>query len=222
MDKGDKITLDQLREKMVNPKTTKEDLKPYFRFSADAGPFTASLEVNPATVEMPQTAEGRARSALLLNWANSWCRMNRRRQFEQRRAEGYAGPLIVSEGDSWFEYPIALNDVIDDLLDDYAILSLDAAGDTLQNMLSEGEYISALESTGASVLLFSGGGNDLLAGGRLAEHLRDYEEDLPPNTSCFRRFNMFWGMPLDGMIACSGSRRSAFLMSPSLDMVMTM
>lgn len=64
------------------------------------------------------------------------------------------------------------------LLDDFAILSLDAGGDTLQNMLEQSEFVEAIKTTGASIMLFSGGGNDLLAGGHLAEHLRDHDAAL--------------------------------------------
>jgi hypothetical protein len=99
----------------------------------------------------------------------------------------------VSEGDSWFQYPILLDDVIDVLLEDYAILSLDAGGDTLQNMLEKREFIPAIKMTNASLMLFSGGGNDLLAGGNLAEHLRDFDPKLSPEQHLLPSFRHVLG-----------------------------
>ena len=43
------------------------------------------------------------------------CRLRRRWAFEAKISEGYAGPIIVSEGDSWFQFPILLDDTIDNL-----------------------------------------------------------------------------------------------------------
>ena len=45
--------------------------------------------------------------------------MRRRWAFESRLAGGYNGPIIVSEGDSWFQYPLKLEDVS---ADDYAAI----------------------------------------------------------------------------------------------------
>ena len=76
-------------------------------------------------------------------------------------ADGYKGPVLVSEGDSWFQYPIKLEDTIDHLYaKGFAVRSLDAAGDTLENMLKDREYVDAIGEAKASIFLFSAGGND--------------------------------------------------------------
>jgi hypothetical protein len=173
-----KISIEGLRRKLADPTTTADDLKKYFTTDPESAPFVADLMLNEATVDVPQTPDALQRSALLMNWANAWSRMQRRRAFEDKLAGGYDGPIIVSEGDSWFQYPILLEDVIDVLMTDFAVRSLDGAGDTLKDMVEEEEYLDAIGVTGASILLFSGGGNDLLAGGHLADHLRDYESTL--------------------------------------------
>lgn len=173
-----KITLDQLMRKLADPATTEADLRPYFTLTDGSGPFAPMLAFDPARVAVPDDDAPGIRSALALDWLNGWCRARRRGRFEERMAGGYRGPVIVAEGDSWFQYPLLLRDTIDVLLDDYAILSLDAAGDTLSNMIGSGEYLTALKATNAQILLFSGGGNDLLAGGNLAEHLHAFEEGL--------------------------------------------
>ncbi|NLD68641.1 MAG: caspase family protein [Limnobacter sp.] len=75
-----------------------------------------------------------------------------------------------------------LKDVIDHLLDRGRLVSsLDEAGDTLDNMVKQREYIGELQRTGASILLLSAGGNDVLGGSNLAHHLRDEDETLPPS-----------------------------------------
>lgn len=73
--------------------------------------------------------------------------------------------VLVSEGDSWFQFPLFLEDVIDQIFDDFTIWSVDAAGDTLQNMvLNDAEYLQALRQNKTEVraFLFSGGGNDIV------------------------------------------------------------
>ena len=63
-----------------------------------------------------------------------------------------------------------------------------AAGDLLENMAAEREYIDALDAGGAEVLLLSGGGNDLVAGGELAQHLRPFDPRLQPAQYLRRSF----------------------------------
>lgn len=176
-----KLTIPEVQRKIADPATPPEELSRYFLADeAESGPFDPALRYNPETVELPATDEMRARGDVLLTGANGWARLRRRWAFESRLAGGYEGPVLVSEGDSWFQYPLRLVDTIDHLTRDYAILSLDAAGDTLQNMFDEGEYLGAIQGTKASVFLFSGGGNDVLGGGNLSAHLRDFDPSLSP------------------------------------------
>ena len=174
-----RITLEELSQKMSDPDTDPKDLAPYFVEDPDASdPFSPAIALNPETVEIPATPDENARSALLLNSANGIARQHRRSVFYRRLSRGYSGPIIVEEGDSWFQYPILLHDTIDVLQESYAILSLSGAGDTLANMVARAEYRRAIEETGATILLLSGGGNDLVAGGQLARHLRRFDPAL--------------------------------------------
>jgi endonuclease G len=106
--------------------------------------------------------------------ANGLSRAIRDVRYRQKRRSGYSGPIIVSEGDSWFQYPIRLDDIIDNLSVRYAVRSLGAAGDTLANMLAHAEYREAIERERADFFLFSASGNDVLGGGALAEMLNPY------------------------------------------------
>lgn len=179
----DKITLAELAEKVSDPTTPRDELARYFRVNQDAGdPFDPVVEIDPAMVHVPDTADARSRSALILNGANWLERNGRQSRFYRLLSKGtYTGPIIVEEGDSWFQYPFKLWDVIDVLMEKYAVLSLSAGGDTLENMVRKAEYRKALGDTGASILLLSGGGNDLVANGNLAQHLRAFDPALGAN-----------------------------------------
>lgn len=166
----------------ANPRTNPASLRKYFLLDEqETDAFAPQLKINPATVDVPPTPEGRARGDMAINIANSTARMRRTLIFNERIAGGYDGPVIVSEGDSWFQFPILLDDTIDHLIArGYAVRSLDAAGDTLDNMIGEGEYLKAIVQTGATVFAFSAGGNDVLGGGALADHLRNFDPARSP------------------------------------------
>jgi lysophospholipase L1-like esterase len=177
-----RISLDELMRKAANPRTNPASLRRYFLLDEEeTEAFAPQLKLNPATVNIPPTPEGRARGDMAINIANSTARMRRTLIFNQRIANGHDGPIIVSEGDSWFQFPILLDDTIDHLIArGHAVRSLDAAGDTLENMIKEGEYLKAIVQTGASVFAFSAGGNDVLGGGALADHLHNFDPARSP------------------------------------------
>lgn len=185
-----KISVDQLMSKMADPNMDESELSPYFIPDTDnSGPFNPALKLNPDTVQIPTGPNALERSALVMNSANWFARLSRRNKFQKIIASGYDGPIVISEGDSWFQYPVFLKDVIDHLYENYAILSLGAAGDLLKNMADKQEYIKALRDTGASILLLSGGGNDLVAEGALALHLEEFDPDLMPEDYLLPSFN---------------------------------
>lgn len=99
-------------------------------------PFTPVIRVNPATVAMP---DEEVRSALVLNSLNWAVRLVRNAQFYRKLSEGCSGTLIAAEDDSWFQYPWTLHGVIDQAVDDFAVLCTSAAGDLLENMARESE-----------------------------------------------------------------------------------
>lgn len=169
---AEKITAEELRQKLLDPHLPESELAPYFVVDEGASEaFAPELAINPATVSDAITVTT-ARSAGLLSLANSAARLRRRIAFEARLAdEAYRGPVIVSEGDSWFQFPILLKDTIDWLSEDYAILSLDAAGDTIADIEKQSEFYAPIRKFGASIFLLSAGGNDLLSSSNLAQHL---------------------------------------------------
>jgi lysophospholipase L1-like esterase len=86
----------------------------------------------------------------------------------------------VAEGDSWFQYPLLVKDILDHLYRVYAIRSYAKAGETLENYMMDREYLEAVEKEEARFFLVSGGGNDIL-GAKFRESLRD-EPDPADNT----------------------------------------
>ncbi len=179
-----KITVEELGRKLSDLSIPEADLAQYFQADEIASQaMRPELKLNPDTVKVPPAtdAEGRARSAELLNSANFICKLRRAARYQQMVSSGsYKGPLIAAEGDSWFEFPFILLDVIDWAFNDYAVFDRSEAGDTLENMVRRGEYLEALERTGGRLLLLSGGGNDMVAGGNIAAHLREYDKNLTP------------------------------------------
>lgn len=91
---------------------------------------------------------------------------------------------IVAEGDSWFQYPILVQDILDHLYRLYAIRSFAEAGDTMENYMKEREYVDPIAEEQAIFYLVSGGGNDIL-GKQFRGSLRDTPD---PNDATPRRY----------------------------------
>lgn len=188
-----KITVEELGKKLADLSVPEEDLSRYLLVDEERStPTRPALKFNPETVKIPPASdtEGRGRSAAILNGTNFIARLRREARYNRIVGSGqYSGPLIAAEGDSWFQYPFLLQDVIDHLFDTYAVYCRSEAGDTLENMVRKREYLDALERTGGRILLLSGGGNDLVAGGELAAHLRDFDKTLTPAEHLRPSFN---------------------------------
>ncbi|ATE59010.1 caspase family protein [Thauera sinica] len=178
-----RITPAELNRKLTDLSIPESELAQYFLTDEESsGFFDPKLQLNPETVDLPTDPDERhTRSEAAMNFANGIARMRRRLRFDSMLADGYKGPVLVSEGDSWFQYPIRLEDTIDHLYTKgFAVRSLDAAGDTLENMLKDREYVDAIRETKASIFLLSAGGNDALGGGNLSAHLRNFDPALSP------------------------------------------
>lgn len=96
--------------------------------------------------------------------------------------------VILAEGDSWFQFPVFIKDIIDwlDERPDYAIDSMAYAGDWLANMLYQGKYVTALQQLDPDVFLISGGGNDLVTDCRLASFVNTNSNFLQPQADSIK------------------------------------
>lgn len=83
---------------------------------------------------------------------------------------GLAYVRIYAEGDSWFQFPVFITDIIDWLNKSkrYLIYSEAFGGDWITNIIYEGQYIPSLSIHSPHYFLVSGGGNDLVGNSRLA------------------------------------------------------
>jgi N-acetylmuramoyl-L-alanine amidase len=162
--------------------------------------FTPALEFKPAVRNWDIAEEEGVLGDIAVSVANRISRAKRRVQYELKMLGGFDGLRIASDGDSWFQYPVLLRDIINVLSDDpdKAILSVDGAGDEVAQMLREKEYDGALRMTKGHVLLFSAGGNDLLGGGRFLDILKPFTagaapEDLVKDTQLRQRIDTIIG-----------------------------
>ena len=109
-----------------------------------------------------------------LRWLNALKNERRRSRYNAqiKRFAHRSDPLkkIVAEGDSWFNYPIVLSDIIDFIAmeNDTAVYSLAAGGDWLLNMIAAREYVDGLSVHQPEFFLMSGGGNDVGGMSRVA------------------------------------------------------
>ena len=165
------------------------EARPYFTGNKDLSPpFNPIIEVDRSRVMLDEFDEFRLEGAYAMNWANGVCRWRRQRAFEWRRGALHETlPVIVAEGDSWFQFPILLADVVDQFDSDYYVWCVSAAGDTLENMVNSApEYLEAISLHGPrpKVFLFSGAGNDFVGEepdgtSVLFRVLRDHEPGRP-------------------------------------------
>ncbi|MDP5220457.1 trypsin-like peptidase domain-containing protein [Ruegeria sp. 2205SS24-7] len=189
-----KITLNDLRQMILDETVSDEEIAQYLMEDTDAPPaFSPRVSINPEMVDDQGLEADVAMAAF-----NSWSRRRRQRKYRRKIAGGWTGLKIVSEGDSWFQYPFLLKDTIDHLFDDYAIFSLGAAGDLVSAMLAQDEMHDAIRAENPHVFLLSGGGNDLLGDGRLATAVHPFDpareaEDYP-NQNFAARLNEVLGI----------------------------
>jgi hypothetical protein len=170
-----KISVKQLENMLLDIDTPDAEIRPFIVESAEEStPLNPVVKVNPAKVEVNYLEGAIALGSL--NGISRW----RRQQRYRRRLQGWTGMRIVSEGDSWFQYPFLLDDVIDNLFDDHAIFSLDAAGDLISDMVRQNELVSAVVQEQPHVVLLSGGGNDVLGGARLSTMLPSFQQGRAP------------------------------------------
>jgi lysophospholipase L1-like esterase len=113
---------------------------------------------------------------------NSYSRRYRQQRFHARMDRGWSGLRIVSEGDSWFQFPLLVEDMIDHLSPRHAVYSLGQGGDTLEAVLSQRfeELFPALERIRPDCVLISGGGNDMVKDGGLARLVHEYRDGASP------------------------------------------
>ena len=106
-----------------------------------------------------------------IGFLNKSSQNNKSRIFSEKMNNGFISKkthpenkIVLVEGDSWFEYPLFLHDVTDNLVDqdNLAVYSLAAGGDWVSNMISGSEYQQEYLKLKPDVFILSGGGNDIV------------------------------------------------------------
>ncbi len=90
-------------------------------------------------------------------------------------------PTVVAEGDSWWLHQL-IKDVVDHISSDFNVCSIAGAGDTAQDMVLRADYLGPLKKEGSKVLLFSGGGNDILGEGKIEQIMLPEDASQPITT----------------------------------------
>ncbi len=183
----EKISYEYYLSMLQNIDMEDEDILEYSIVKSNKG-FDVELKPNPDLVIMTQDQQDRENA---LKIGNGIARLRRRAEFNHRMKNNDRRPVLVSEGDSWFQFPFLVKDVIDHLSNDYSIWSVGAAGDTAKNMVfglpgsGKTEYMRALDRQKNKVqgFLFSAAGNDIIGEDpdtkeqALQNLLRDYNGD---------------------------------------------
>ncbi|MEM6630292.1 MAG: SGNH/GDSL hydrolase family protein [Bacteroidota bacterium] len=147
------------------------DLSP--QFIADTLGVDISLVLNKAEAD-----EG------IIGFLNEFARQARERKYHQKTTHDPDILKIVSEGDSWFQFPIYVKDIIDWINKEksMSVYSLGAGGDWIYNILHQREYVKALQkANNPQFFLISGGGNDLLQDARIKELCHPYDAEFEKN-----------------------------------------
>ncbi len=157
-----KITYSEYLDLARDPETDDDVLLSYSRIERGQGGFDFTIKPDPEKVEI--TAEDEEfENAMQIG--NGLARFRRQMRFRRRKFFGSDLPVLVSEGDSWFQFPLLVREIIDQLDDDYLIWSVGAAGDTAENIVyGRAEYLKALKKQKDDVrgFLFSAAGNDII------------------------------------------------------------
>jgi hypothetical protein len=120
--------------------------------------------------ELTRTSNANTGMAGMLNQLSTSNRKKRFNRKIKKLKEGVQYKIIYAEGDSWFQFPLFINDIIDWLSkkEGYIVYSDAYGGDWITNIIYESQYVSALSVLKPSFFLISGGGNDLVGNNRLA------------------------------------------------------
>jgi hypothetical protein len=157
-----KITFIEYLELARNPEIEDDVLLSFSRIERGQGGFDFTIKPDPKKVEL--TAED-VEFENAMQIGNGLSRFRRQARFRRRKLFGSDLPVLVSEGDSWFQFPLLVREIVDQLEDDYLVWSIGAAGDTAQNIVfGRAEYIKALSKHKDDVrgFLFSAAGNDII------------------------------------------------------------
>lgn len=166
---GERVTLEELKRKVLDLGVSDRELRGFFLGEAGASRgLVPGITVNRQRVEVAREEEFSLAGDVLGGFFGRLYRLRRALEFNADIALDPRRPVIVAEGDSWFQFPALLQDVVDQLHQRGFAMRCDSMpGDTLANMLAMGQYLPAIEaqlSAGRDLraFIFSAAGNDVI------------------------------------------------------------
>lgn len=111
---------------------------------------------------------------MAINVFTGLSRAIRNGEFKRRIRQDPDQLRVVEEGDSWFQYPALLDEVIDNVVQEFAVYSLSAPGDTAEEMALHSEHVAKIRKYKPDVFMLSMGGNDVLGEGRFVHLLNNH------------------------------------------------
>jgi hypothetical protein len=156
----EKIRFNDLKKKLQDPAIPDYEIEKYL-MPARGRPFSPWVALTPDVVDVPEGLTG----DVLRGALNDIVRARRQAEFNLRLASGENKPVLVAEGDSWFHFPLpSVDDIVQQLSQDFLIWTVAGAGDTAAEMVRSGEYLRALNQHANRVagFLFSAAGNDVI------------------------------------------------------------
>ncbi len=121
-----------------------------------------------------------------IGFLNRRARNKRNKEYDRKIHRNKGAIKVVSEGDSWYQYPIFLNEIVDWICknDQIAVYSLGFGGDWVANIFTEREFVSKLAEIQPDFFMLGGGGNDLMSDKRIKKFVHAYSSaflDIPSN-----------------------------------------
>lgn len=171
---ADRISMSEFQEKMLDLEVSEEELLNYVTILPEqTEPFAPAIAPNPETVVMRGPLDGvEVEASSFLDAFLDLAEKRRLLKFEASRVTRPQLPMLFAEGDSWFQFPLFLKELIDQLSSDHSIYCISRAGDTIQNMVYDNpDYLDVLDELindrnfTLSGFLFSGAGNDVIGNG---------------------------------------------------------
>ncbi len=167
--------VDRLEDTMLHDPANFDEAKlvKMFELLSDFPEYLEKLSRRIFDVNEGTILNGSESNSGLLGRLNRMSRARREKRYFKSINRGFrakaGNKVILAEGDSWFEFPYFVTDIIDWLskVGNYAIISRAGAGDWLSNMIWSGEYVESFPVHTPDVFLISGGGNDLVGENRL-------------------------------------------------------
>ncbi|WP_299296526.1 DNA/RNA non-specific endonuclease [uncultured Tateyamaria sp.] len=163
---NEKMSPQEWSDLVQDEDTTDQEILDVSLIMPGEGGFDFRIVPNPDFVDMSGDAPGTENAMAV---GNDLARSRRATKFDLRKTFGNA-PVLVSEMDSWGQFPILIDEIVDHLNKGYNVYSVGAAGDTAKNMVrgpiqDRGqEYMLALDKQRDEVqgFVFSAAGNDII------------------------------------------------------------